>query len=177
MGLFGDENEAKRRQSLKEMEDKRLAFAEEMHSVGFAPEYMVAASTHQGGYVCICRDKGQICLIISPDFGGEGDFVLERYGRLEVSKEEYFEAPEGMAGVFGFGKKGQRGFYLVIAREDGELRVPFIANRNSAMEWGARNPLLSLKRRRGDANIVWDMRPVDKQYLRRIERALDEILA
>ena len=176
MALFQSENEIARKRRLKELEDKRLRFAKRMQQEGFAPERMLLLSTEKGGLAGLCRDRGQVCLIVGPDFGGEGEFVLERYDALPARREEFFQASEGLGGVFGLGKKGREGFYLIIERESGALSVPFIVHLNSAMLCDARNPLLSVKRRRGDANVVWYMQPMDKRVLKKADRMLREIL-
>lgn len=177
MGLFSDPNEAIRKENLQIMEDKRLRFAELLKKDHFDPEYMLLLSTNRGGLVGLCRDDGQICLITGPDFGGEGEFVMERHNHLNIRRESYFEAAEGMGGIFGFGKKGAAGFFLIIDLEGEEISVPVIANKNSAMECKkGKNPLLSTKRRRGNANLVWDMRPIDKGMMPKLEKIISEII-
>ena len=69
MGIFNDANEQARKANLKALEDKRVAFAQQLAREGFAPETMLLAMTENGGYVGICRDAGQYCLVISPGFG------------------------------------------------------------------------------------------------------------
>ena len=75
-----------------------------------------------------------------------------------------------MGGMFGFGKKGQHGVEYHIARADGsEVVMPFVAGRNAWAEYVLpKNPLLSTRRRRGDANIVWDLKPIDGGQLQKI---------
>ena len=177
MGLFNDADEAKRRANLKAMEDRRLRFAERMQAEGFAPQKMVLASTERGGVIGLCRVDGQSCLVLGPDFGGEGEFVLERYDRLPVRFEEYFEESTGMGGFLGIGKTGAVGFLAVVDRGGVELSIPFIVNKNCALlcEDG-KNPLLRARRRRGDANVVWEFPPVEKKMLAKFRAALREIL-
>lgn len=178
MGLFNDPGEAERRQRLKILEDARLAFAQRMLQEGFAPEQMILTSTERGGLIGLSREGSELCLVIGPDFGTPGTFTLEKCSPADVRREEFFEAPEGLAGLLGIGKKGAKGFYLVVDRGGIELSVPFIINRNSAAAFSyKRNPLLSPKRRRGDANVVWDLQPLDKKQLSRVERALNAMLA
>ena len=44
-----------------------------------------------------------------------------------------------------------------------EARLPLVAGRNGWLEAELKkNPLLKTQRRRGDANVVWDFRPIDK---------------
>lgn len=176
MGLFSNPNEEKRKQSLQSMEDARLRFAEKMQKENFAPTKMLLVTTDLGGYVGLCRDKDQFCAIISPDFGADGEFILERFPSPILRREDVFEAAEGMGGAFGFGKKGATGFKLIIERENGDLTIPFIVNRSAAAIANAKNPALSTKRRRGNANLVWDFQPVDKRFLNKLEQELKEML-
>ena len=177
MALFQSENEIARKRKLKELEDKRLRFAERMQQEGFAPERMLLLSTEKGGLAGLCRDRGQVCLIVGPDFGGEGEFTLERFDRLPARTEDYFEKSEGMGGFMGLGKKGQQGFRLIVERPDGEVVIPYVSGLNCAAVYPMKkNPLLDPRRRRGDANVVWDLPPVDRHRLRALERVVREIL-
>lgn len=177
MSLFNDPKELERKEKLRLLEDKRMRFAEQMQRDGFAPERMLICSGERGGLFGLCREGGQVCLIVGPDFGGEGEFVLERYDHLPARFEEYFEKSEGMGGFLGLGKRGAVGFHVIAERPDGELTIPYVSNVNCAAEYPLRkNPLLSAKRRRGDANVVWDLPPVDKRRLKDLERTVREIL-
>lgn len=163
MGFFSGPEEQARRANLKKMEDERLAFAQELNAKGFKPEMMLCAQAANGGLIAVCRFEGRQWLIVGPGFGTDEGFALEGYDRFDYRREDVEVKAEGMAGIFGFGKKAERGVEFVITRRDGsEARMPFVFGRNS---WGefklAKNPLLALKRRRGDANVVWDLRPIE----------------
>ena len=163
MGLFNNSEELERKAKLKALEDKRVAFAQQLAREGFAPEKMLFAQTENGGYAAISRHEGQYCLIVSPGFGADEDFVLERYDTLQYRREEVHIKSEGLGGIFGFGKKPQIGAEYIITRADGsEVRLPFVGGRNGWLECTlAKNPLLKTQRRRGNANVAWDMRPLD----------------
>ena len=177
MSLFNDPKELERKEKLRQLEDKRLRFAERLQRDGFAPERMIICSGERGGMYGLCRESGQVCLIVGPDFGGEGEFVLERYDHLPARWEDYFEKSEGMGGFLGLGKRGAVGFRLIVERLDSELPVPYVYGLNCAAVYPLKkNPLLSVRRRRGDANVVWDLPPVDKRSLREMERMVREIL-
>ena len=177
MSLFNDPKELERKEKLRQLEDKRLRFAEQQQRSGFAPEKMIICSGERGGLYGLCREGGQVCLILGPDFGGEGEFVLERFDRLPARMEDYYEKPEGMGGFLGLGKRGQQGFRLIVERPEGELAIPYVYGLNCAAVYPLKkNPLLSVKRRRGDANVVWDLPPVDKHRVRELERLIREIL-
>ena len=48
-----------------------------------------------------------------------------------------------------------------------------VAGRTSYLETDyKRNPLLKTKRRRGDANIIWDLAPIEAGHLDKIEDRL-----
>lgn len=178
MGLFSDPNEAARKEKLKALEDKRVAFSQKLVKEGFAPEKMLFLQTANGGFIALSVFGGQHCIVIGPGFGTDEDFVLERYDHVTVRKEEVFSASEGLAGAFGFGKKGEAGIDYIITRHDGsELSLPVVFGRNSWMECvRKKNPLLDVKRRRGDANIVWDMRPIEKRHMSQLTKMTDAYL-
>ena len=164
MGLFNSAEEQERKAKLKKLEDKRVAFAQELARQGFAPERMLFAQTENGGFVALSRYEGKYCLIISPGFGTDEDFIFERYDVLQWRTQEVRVGSEGMGGIFGFGKKAEIGVEYIITRADGsEVKMPFVGGRNCWLECKlAKNPLLRTQRRRGDANVVWDMQPLDR---------------
>lgn len=178
MGLFSDPAEMERKEKLKALEDKRLAFAEKLAKAHFLPQKMFFVQTANGGFIALSQFNNQRHLIIAPGFGTDEDFVWEQYDHFDVRKDEVFVASEGLAGAFGLGKKGEAGTEYVITRRDGsEITLPIVCGRNSCMECPlSKNPLLSLKRRRGNANIVWDMRPVEKRYLKGVLQQTDDYL-
>ena len=170
MGLFDSAEELERRAKLKDLEDKRVAFAGKLAGMGFAPEKMLFAQTEKGGFSALCRFNGKYWLIVGPDFGSGDDFALEQYDKLNYRVEDVHIQSEGMGGIFGFGKKAEIGREFIITRHDGtEARLPFVCGRNSWMECTLnRNPLLKTQRRRGDANLVWDLRPLDRGTVDRV---------
>ena len=172
MGLFDSAEEQARKANLKKLEDKRVAFAQAMARQGFAPEEMLFAQNENGGFTALSQYKGKYWLIVSPGFGGDEDFVLESYDTLTWRSEEVFVKSEGMGGIFGFGKKAEMGLEYIITRHDGsEAHMPFVSGRSNWLEAPlAKNPLLKTQRRRGDPNVVWEMRPLDRTQ---VERALE----
>ena len=176
MGLFSDPDELERREKLKKLEDKREAFAQALDRQGFRPETMLFAQMANGGFAAVARYQGKQWLILSPGLGTEEDFVIESAERFPVRREEVLVKSEGMGGMLGFGKKGEHGVEYVVTLPDGrEARVPFVFGRNC---WGEftlkKNPLLSTKRRRKDANVVWELRPIDNTELKRITALANE---
>ena len=74
---------------------------------------------------------------------------------------------EGLGGLLGFGKKGGAGFKLIVDTPDAdEFAIEIVAGLNSFLEIkGGKNGLLNPKRRRGNANFVWDFRPVEREHV------------
>ena len=179
MGLFSDPGDAERREKLKQLEDKRLAFAQALAEKGFRPETMLFAQTENGGFTALAKFGGKQWLIISPGLGTEEDFRLVTQERFDVRKEEILVKSEGMGGMLGFGKKGERGVdYVFTLPDGGEAHLPFVFGRSCWAEYTLKkNPLLGLKRRRGNANVVWDLKPVDNTELDRIVALADSYLA
>ena len=169
MGIFNSAEDIERKANLKKLEDKRVALAQRMAREGFAPERMIFAQLENGGFTALATFHGQHWLIVSPGFGEDGEYVFEAYDRLEYAKRQVHVAPEGMGGIFGFGKKGEMGAEFVITRRDGgEARLPLVAGRNGWLEAPLnKNPLLKTQRRRGDANLVWDFKPLDMSTVAR----------
>ena len=89
---------------------------------------------------------------------------------IMTGREEVLVKSEGMGGILGFGKKGQHGVEYFVRLENGaEVSVPFVFGRNGWAEYPLnKNPLLKTKRRRGDANIVWELRPLDNAELNKV---------
>ncbi len=173
MALFDSMEDQARRQNLKRLEDKRLAFAQRLSAQGFAPEDMLFAQRDDGGFTSICRFDGRHWVIIGPGFGTDGDFSLIPLDALSYRTQEVYQKAEGMGGIFGFGKKAQVGVEFMIALPDGtETCMPFVSGRTGWLRTSLKkNPLLKTKRRRGDANVVWDFRPMDRSELEAALRA------
>ena len=170
MAIFGGEEEVRRKANLKKAEDKRVAFAQRMAKEGFAPQKMLMAQTEKGALVALAPMGNRVALIVGPEFGADGEFEMEMMDRLRFREQEVHIKGEGMGGIFGFGKKAEIGVEYYITRQDGtEVCMPFVSGRNCWLEVKlARNPLLKTQRRRGDANVVWDLRPIDKSELSKV---------
>lgn len=178
MSLFSDPGDAERREKLKQLEDRRVVFAQMLANRGFKPEKMLFAQTENGGFTAIASFGGKQWLVISPSFGADEDFQLEISDRFPCRREDVLVKSEGMGGMLGFGKKGERGYDYVLTRQDGsEVHMPFVFGRSCWAEFELKkNPLLNVKRRRGNANVVWDLRPVDSTELDRIQALADGYL-
>lgn len=170
MGFFSDPKEIERRENLKKLEDKRLKLAGALDQQGFKPEKMLFAQAENGGFVAVGVHGGARWVIASPALGSDDDFIVEHSACFPVRKQDVFVQSEGMGGIMGFGKKGEHGVeYVVTLSDSRELKMPFVYGRSNWAEFPLKkNPLLSTRRRRGDANIVWDLRPVDNMQLPQI---------
>ncbi len=170
MGIFNGPEEIERKANLKKLEDKRVAFAQRLAREGFAPEKMLFAQTDNGGFVALSRFNNQFWLIVSPGFGTDEEYVVERLDALDYTRQQVHVKSEGMGGIFGFGKKAQVGVEFVVHKPDGgEVRMPFVAGRNGWLQTTLpKNPLLKTQRRRGDANVVWDFKPLDFSSIDRV---------
>lgn len=177
MGLFNSEEERQRKENLKSFEDKRLRFAQALAARDFRPERMLLLSREDGSFVALARHGGKFALIESPKFGQEGEFTLDLQDEApHCVREEISEKGTGLNGAFGMGTKGAKGFYLYVPTSDGaRVKAPVIYGRNSWQEVSYRkNTLLRTARRRGNANVVWDLMPIDAAAVRKIEFLLDD---
>ena len=175
MPLFDNAAEKARKDSLKVLEEKRVAFAEKLEKMNFKPERMIFFSCENGTFTALSRvNGGKYAFIVAPALGQDGEFVLDIQDKPAIEREEIFEKGTGLNGAFGFGTKGAKGFILHITLSDGSVvQMPVVAGRTSWLECSLRkNPLLKTKRRRGDANVVWDMMPIEPGQLSKIENLL-----
>ena len=84
MGLFGNkEEEARRKRNLKELEDKRVRFAEMLAAEGFQPEECLLVQ-REGGFAAVARQAGELYLLTGPGPGAEEDFTFRRAGRARA---------------------------------------------------------------------------------------------
>ncbi len=176
MPLFDSGAEAKRKENLKNMEDKRIRFAQEMESKGFRPEKMLFCSTEDGMFVGIARWNNGTVLVIGPKFGTDEDFRFEFHDHLEYEREDIFEKGTGLNGMFGFGRKGASGFIYHFKLNDGsDVPMCVVNGRTSWLECDYKhNGLLKTKRRRGDANFIWDFLPFERSHVEKVAESLDK---
>ena len=175
MALFDTGAERQRKENLKIMEDRRIQFAEKLSRQGIRPERMIFFSREDGSFAAMARHEGRFILIDSPKFGEDGDFtVITRDNAPAYERQDILEKGTGLNGAFGFGTKGASGFILHLDVGEGlPVLIPVVSGRNSWMEVTyKRNPLLSRKRRRGNANVMWDFTPIYLNDVEKIEHML-----
>jgi hypothetical protein len=157
--LGGNEMEKVRKSNLKDLEDKRIAFAEAHQDLKMDSALLVQFG---GGLRGVGIGPGGVYLMTGPGPGDEADFTMERYDRCKARLRDEKIASEGAAGILGFGKKGGLGYTLSIEVPDKTFEITFVSGYNFLLEVtpARKNPLLDTKRRPGNANIVWDMRSI-----------------
>lgn len=158
MGLFGGEQERARKQNLRALEDKRLAFAQRLAQAGVHLERALLVQTG-GGFRGVALGDGKAYLLSGPAPGEDGDFEIGEMGGLRAWFEPHIVPSEGGGGLLGFGKKGGSGYMLKLRMGEGEPdQIRFVPALEGVLEVREGEPmaLLSEKRRRGDANFVWD---------------------
>jgi len=174
MPLFDQSAEKQRKENLRLLEDRRILFAQKLEKMAFLPERMLFCSCDDGSFTALARHNGKYAVVIGPAFGSDQDFIIDVQDALQCEREEIFEKGTGLNGAFGFGTKGAKGFNLHITLSDGSVvKMPIVAGRTSWLECPLKkNPLIKTKRRRGDANIIWDLMPIEPGVLGKIENAL-----
>ena len=174
MPLCDNNAEKQRKENLKLLEDRRVLFSAKLEKMNFKPERMLFCSCEDGSFTALARHNGKYAIVVGPAFGSDNDFIIEVQDALQVEREDVFEKGTGLNGAFGFGTKGAKGFNLFFTLSDGSVaKMPVVAGRTSWLECPLKkNPLLKTKRRRGDANIIWDLMPIEPGVLSKIENAL-----
>ncbi len=176
MPLFDRNAEILRKENLKKLEDRRLRFAEELEKKGFRPERMFFCSSENGSFVALALHNGLRAVIVGPAFGTDEEFIFDLQDVVHYTREEVFEKGTGLNGAFGFGKKGAKGFCLTLTLSDGrQIPMSVVAGRTSWLEVPyKKNPLTKTRRRRGDANVLWDLMPIEPGQLEKIDTFLKE---
>lgn len=171
MGLFSSEAERQRKQNLKDLEDKRLRFAQMFAEQKIVPENILFTQ-RDGGFAAVAVAGDEFLLITGPAPGAKEDFSLLRVKQARARTEPIRIKSEGLGGLLGFGKKGGLGFKLLIDHVEGEepFELVVLSGLSTYLESeGTKAALFSPKRRRGNPNFVWEFRPVDRDLLEKIE--------
>ena len=174
MPLFDNNAEKQRKENLRLLEDRRVLFAAKLEKMNFKPERMLFCSCEDGSFTALARHNDKYAVVVGPAFGSDNDFIIDVQDALQVEREDVFEKGTGLNGAFGFGTKGAKGFNLFFTLSDGSVaKMPVVAGRTSWLECPLKkNPLIKTKRRRGDANLIWDLMPIEPGVLSKIENAL-----
>lgn len=159
MALFDREKERQRKLSLKLLEDKRLAFAEQMQKQRVSIECALLALV-DGGFRGLAISNERPYLLIGPGpLDEDVPFEMLDLTGAQMRFDPFIIPSDGMGGMLGFGKKGGRGYQLMIEPKDGEpISIQFVPALAGVLEVpnGAHFGLLNTKRRRGDSNFAWD---------------------
>lgn len=169
MGQFSDG--AARRDQLRILEDKRLAFAARVREEGFDPEFSLYIQ-REGGFWGLAVNGEERCVLYGPGPGEDADFRVDRYppGALTVGTLPVAVEATGLGGAFGLGSKGGEGFTIVVLTpEGGRIEMTLLSSIGAYLETDRRtNGLLSQRRARGDSNFVWLLRPADRAEVREV---------
>ena len=88
MGLFSSEAERRRKQNLKDLEDKRLRFAQMFAEQKIVPENILFTQ-RDGGFAAVAVAGDEFLLITGPAPGAEEDFSLLRVNRRAPVPSRY----------------------------------------------------------------------------------------
>ena len=158
-----------RKQALKALEDKRLAFANELTQAGFRPETACFSTLPMGGFGGAALCGGRLFLLRGPGpYEEEGAFAWEAPASVTYTTEPVDVPSEGMGGLAGFGKAARRGEELTIRADSGsEWHIRIVSNESCLLVCPRMKcRLTSVKRRHGDSNFATDFRPVDDKDFR-----------
>ena len=174
MGLFSTPQDKARKANLTALEDKRLRFLKDVQDFG----EMLLTITERGSLRGLGLVNQKPCAIIAPELGSEEEYQLIPLTGCTYRKEPFFEAGTGLGGAFGLGQKGGVGFTLILETEQGEWELPYIYHKSSCMICAPKkNPMLSGKRKKGDANPAWELPPIERKDLNEIEKWLDAFMS
>jgi len=175
MGIFAPSNDAERKDNLKILEDKRVAFAKEFNKTGYKPIYTLYVQ-YEGGFRGISKLENGFLVLFGPGPGSDEDFSFQFTPTLRAEFAEKVKRPEGMRGLLGYGKRGAYGYDMTLTLPD-ESTVVFdiMTGYTLYLKTGyAKDPLFKETRRRGNANIVWDFAPLDRKPLEKLRETLDK---
>jgi hypothetical protein len=154
--------DAARRENLRALEDKRLAFAARARAEGFDPEFSFYIQ-RAGGFWGLAINGDERCILYGPGPGEDADFRVDRYppGALTVGMLPAQVEATGLGGAFGVGQKGGTGHTLIILTPEGaRIEMTLVSGIGAFFETDKKsNALLSLKRARGGFNFVWRLAP------------------
>lgn len=177
MGLFNNPKEQQRLLNLQQLEDKRLIFARELKQRGINIDRALLVQTG-GGFKGIGMHKSDVYLLEGPAPGEDADFKIDVITGMPIRFEPFVIPSEGGGGLLGFGKKGGHGYLMCIGNPDGtEQQIHMVSALQCIYEEQEQElTLLSEKRRKGNANFVWDFTPIQNKQLDKIVEAWKKLV-
>ncbi len=170
MAWSQSEKDKARLLGLGRLEDKRVAFAESLKAQGLS--FTDALLVQQGGgFQGVGRAGERLYLLTGPAPGdADADFVCERLDGLRASFEPFLIESEGMGGMLGMGKKGGRGYRLMLLWNGGEREMSFVPALMCILDVrpGDRFALAETARNKKVYNFVWDFPAIDVRAMDRI---------
>ena len=169
MALFDTGVEKQRKENLKVLEEKRVAFAERLNKMGFQSDQSLY-SQMDGGFCGVVISKDQFLYITGPGPGDTADFSVKAYPALSMQIEDVLIPSEGMGGILGMGKRGGIGYNVTLIFPDGESgEFGFVSGRNYYFEHDhGKDPLFDTRKRRGNANFVWEFSAIESSKVNEI---------
>jgi hypothetical protein len=152
----GNSRKKARIAALADLEKKRLAFAGAAQNLGLGRTLLVE---HEGGFIGLTEgEDGHIYAVSGPAPGSKDDFLLRPLVNCRARIEIRYEEPEGASGYMGFGKKGGEVFGLLFLGQGSEPIFEIMPDVTCFL-FSTGCPFADGRRRRNNANIVWDLRP------------------
>lgn len=157
--LFGNKENIQRKQNLKDLEKKRLVFAEESRQKDLIPERALFVQK-DGGFVGIGICKGRLYELTGPAPGADTDFGICELHDYTVQISDSYIKPSGFGGYFGFGEKGGKGKKIIISMPDHQITLEIIPSITLVLDVEAKNNTLFSLKERKNSNFAWNMLPV-----------------
>ncbi|MEA4899818.1 hypothetical protein ACH6CV_08580 [Bacillota bacterium Meth-B3] len=167
MGWFDSPEERQRKDNLRLLEDKRVAFAKRLREMGLKSDRALYCQVG-GGFHGIALCGNQFVYITGPAPGEDADFTASVHSGVSIQTEQVTVPSEGMGGILGFGKRGAQGYRLHLHFPDGtDGELELLSGMNCVYEHDKGTDLLfDAGRRRGDANFVWNFRPIEPRAVK-----------
>ncbi len=157
----GSRQNKKRIAALAVLEQKRLAFAEEVQSLLLGRTLLIE---HEGGFVGVAiGEGGRLFVLNGPAPGSEDPFTLNPLENCRSRIETRFEESEGAGGFMGMGKKGGEVLRLIFFEGQRDRLTLELIPDVTCYLFSPGCPLTNQNRRRNNANIVWDFRPQTRE--------------
>ena len=157
-----------------------MRFAEMLAQRGFEPERCLMVQK-EGGFAAVALQGGELFLLTGPaPRRGRGLYFPPRRPRPRLCGG-YIHQVEGLGGILALARRAAWASNWSWCPRRATLWrwrwSPAWAHIwRSAREKRRKNALLSVKRRRGNANVVWDFAPIEREALEGLQKRWLEII-
>jgi len=155
---------------LLNLNQKRLSFIEQTKKRGLIPAKALYAQQN-GGFtgIGISERSGRILLISGPGpLDTDENYHIEEAPLGELFVEEFYVESEGFHGLFGFGKKGGKGFKLHYEYPSGTHTLVIRPDVTCIADVQQNKDMVFLPGRKKSFNPVWNMQPTKLQTCKTI---------